>query len=52
MKFAKSLIRVPFRIFTEEEEKTLSKNYKSISKQVEEAFKPKKKWGATVRRAS
>jgi hypothetical protein len=43
VKFEKSLIRVPFRIFTEAEEKTLSKNYKSISKQVEDAFKPPKK---------
>jgi hypothetical protein len=43
VKFEKSLIRVPFRIFTEAEEKMLSDNYKSISKQVEEAFKPKKK---------
>jgi hypothetical protein len=43
VKFEKSVVRVPFRIFTEEEEKMLSKNYKSISKQVEEAFKPKKK---------
>ena len=43
VKFEKSLIRVPFRIFTEDEEKHLSKNYKSIDKQIEEAFKPKKK---------
>jgi hypothetical protein len=43
VKFAKSLIRVPFRILTEEEEKLLSKNYKAIDKQVEEAFKPRKK---------
>ena len=42
VKFEKSLIRVPFRILTEEEEKLLSKNYKAISKQVEEAFKKKK----------
>jgi len=39
VKFEKSLVRVPFRILTEEEEKMLSKNYKDISKQVEEAFK-------------
>jgi hypothetical protein len=43
VKFAKSVIRVPFRIFTEAEEKTLSGNYGSIEKQVKEAFKPKKK---------
>jgi hypothetical protein len=43
VKFANSLVRVPFRILTKEEEQTLSKNYKSIDKQVEEAFKPKKK---------
>jgi hypothetical protein len=43
IKFAQSTIRVPFRIFTKDEQKTLSKNYRSIKKQVEEAFKPKKK---------
>ena len=40
-KFEKTLIRVPFRILTAEEEKLLSKNFKAISKQVEEAFKQK-----------
>ena len=39
----KSVVRVPFRILTADEEKLLSKNYKSIEKQVKEAFKPKKK---------
>jgi hypothetical protein len=43
VKFEKSLVRVPFRILTKDEEKLLSKNYKSISKQVKDAFKPKKK---------
>ena len=43
VKFEKSLIRVPFRILTKDEEKLLNKNYKSIKKQVEEAFTPKKK---------
>ena len=43
VKFPKSLIRVPFRILTEAEEKTLSKNYKDISQQVKDAFKPQKK---------
>jgi hypothetical protein len=43
VKFRDSLIRVPFRILTKEEEKTLDKNYKDIRKQVQEAFKPKKK---------
>jgi hypothetical protein len=43
VKFAQSLVRVPFRIMTEEEEKMLSKNYKAIDKQIEEAFSPKKK---------
>jgi hypothetical protein len=43
VKFEKSLVRVPFRILTKEEEKFLDKNYKDIQKQVEEAFKPKKK---------
>ena len=43
VQFAKSLIRVPFRILTEDEEKMLKDNYKAIDKQIEEAFKPKKK---------
>jgi hypothetical protein len=43
VKFEKSLVRVPFRILTKDEEKFLSKNYKSIEKQVKEAFAPKKK---------
>ncbi len=43
VKFANSVIRVPFRILTKEEDKLLDKNYKDIKKQVEEAFSPKKK---------
>jgi hypothetical protein len=43
VKFENSLIRVPFRILTQDEEKLLSKNYKDISKQVKDAFSPKKK---------
>jgi hypothetical protein len=43
VKFQNSLVRVPFRILTADEEKFLGKNYKSIEKQVKEAFKPKKK---------
>ena len=42
MKFENSLMRVPFRILTKEEEQFFSKNYKSIEKQVKDAFKPKK----------
>jgi hypothetical protein len=42
VKFEKSLVRVPFRILTKDEEKLMDKNYKSISKQVKDAFKPKK----------
>ena len=38
VKFAKSLVRVPFRILTEDEAKFLDKNYKDIEKQVKEAF--------------
>jgi hypothetical protein len=34
---------VPFRVLTADEEKFFSKNYKSIEKQVKEAFAPKKK---------
>jgi hypothetical protein len=41
VKFAKSLVRVPFRILTKDEEKLLDKNYKDIKKQVDEAFKKK-----------
>jgi len=43
VKFEQSLVRVPFRILTDEEEKLLSKNYKDIRKQVKEAFAPPKK---------
>ena len=43
VKFEKSLVRVPFKILTADEEKFLSKNYKDIEKQVKEAFAPKKK---------
>jgi hypothetical protein len=41
VKFAKSTIRVPFRILTKEEEKYLDKNYRDIEKQVKEAFSKK-----------
>jgi len=41
VKFEKTLVRVPFRILTKEEYKFLDKNYKDISKQVEDAFKKK-----------
>jgi hypothetical protein len=43
VKFQKGVIRVPFRILTEDEERTLSRNYGDIEKQVKEAFAPKKK---------
>jgi hypothetical protein len=43
VKFDNSLVRVPFRILTKDEEKLLSKNYGSIKKQVDAAFKKKKK---------
>jgi hypothetical protein len=42
VKFEKSLVRVPFRILTKDEEKLLTKNFKNIRKQVQDAFKPKK----------
>ena len=42
VKFEKSLVRVPFRILTEDEEELLSKNYGDISRQVKDAFKKKK----------
>jgi hypothetical protein len=41
VKFAKSTIRVPFRILTKDEEKFLEKNYGDIEKQVKEAFRKK-----------
>jgi hypothetical protein len=41
VKFAKSVVRVPFRILTKEEDKLLDKNFKDIKKQVDEAFRPK-----------
>jgi len=41
VKFEKSLVRVPFRILTEEEERFLEKNYKDIRKQVNDAFQKK-----------
>ncbi len=43
VKFPKSVVRVPFRILTEDEERTLGKNYGDIEKQVKEAFAPPKK---------
>ncbi len=41
VKFQNSLVRVPFRILTKDEEKFLSKNFKDIRKQVRDAFKKK-----------
>ena len=41
VKFEKSLIRVPFRILTKEEERTLSRNFKDIRNQVRDAFRKK-----------
>ena len=43
VKFAQSALRVPFRLFTPDEEKLLSKNYKSIKKQIDDTFRPPKK---------
>ncbi len=42
VQFANSLVRVPFRILTDDEKKLLSKNYGDIRKQVQDAFKKKK----------
>ena len=39
VKFQNSLVRVPFRILTEDEERFVSKNYKGIERQVKEAFR-------------
>jgi hypothetical protein len=41
VKFKESVVRVPFRILTKDEEKLVSKNFKDIRKQVEDAFKKK-----------
>lgn len=38
VKFASSVVRVPFRIMTKEEEKFMEKNWKDIRKQVQDAF--------------
>jgi hypothetical protein len=35
------VLRVPFRLLTEDEEKMLGKNFKSIKKQVEDSFRRK-----------
>jgi hypothetical protein len=43
VKFEKSVVRVPFRMLTKEEEQFLGKNFGDIKKQVKEAFSPKKK---------
>jgi hypothetical protein len=42
VKFAKSLVRVPFRVLTKEEDKMLEKHFEDIKKQVDDAFKKKK----------
>ena len=39
VKFEKSVVRVPFRILTKDEEKLLSKHFKDIRRQVNDAFK-------------
>src|SRR5262245_1945262 len=41
VKFAQSVVRVPFRLLTEDEEKLLGKNFGDIKKQVENSFKKK-----------
>ena len=43
VKFAQSVVRVPFRLLTPDEEKKLGKNYGNIKKQVDNAFKKPKK---------
>jgi len=43
IKFAQSTVRVPFKLLTEQEEKMLGDNFGDIKKQIDEAFKPKKK---------
>ncbi len=41
VKLAQTLLRVPFRLFTAEEEKTLGKNFGDIKDQVDAAFRKK-----------
>jgi len=41
VKFAQSVVRVPFRLLTEDEEKMLGKNFGDIKKQVDNAFRKK-----------
>jgi hypothetical protein len=41
VKFPQSVVRVPFRLLTAEEEKTLGKNFGDIKKQVEATFRKK-----------
>ena len=43
VKFPQSVVRVPFRLFTKEEENTLGKKYGDIKKQVDAAFRKKTK---------
>jgi hypothetical protein len=42
VKFAQSMVRVPFRLLTEDEEKRLGDNFDDIKKQVDNAFRVKK----------
>ena len=42
MRLAASVVRVPFRLLTEQEEKMLDKNFGDIKKQIEAAFRKKK----------
>jgi hypothetical protein len=41
VKLEKTVLRVPFKILTKEEEQLLSKNFKDIRKQVQDAFRKK-----------
>lgn len=41
VKFAKSVVRVPFRLFTKEEEEKLGRNFGDIKRQVDAAFRKK-----------
>ena len=41
VKFAQSVVRVPFRLLTEDEEKMLGKNFGDIKKQIDAAFRKK-----------
>ena len=41
VKFAQTIVRVPFRLLTDDEEKMLGDNFDDIKKQIDNAFRKK-----------